>query len=257
MTLRDAVCALTLIALFTASFPMELVAEQPEPQLCLGYDPSSGHWGVVRAGRESNGLCPPNHAFAGSTRPSPRTSWPSFWGTCCPLPEGVLGDEQRIVESDCPESFVATGVVSQRADSPDPATWRLALRCQRLRPDRYRLGPVIRGSEFDLTIGAMYYIRAALGIDPPAPPPIRWAELPAGIRYALGRTGQYEWSWNGCVPSPPGALLTGWRGSSCSQQEFRRVIAVNDDSGGEHPLSVIPECRTIDSPLSPGGRCVR
>lgn len=170
---------------------------------------------------------------------------------------GLLAQESVEAADRCPENFVATGVVTDPRFSRSDPKRILTLRCQRLQTDRYRLGSVIHGSPFDLTIGAMHFIRIALGVDPPGPPPVRWTELPAGIRYAFGRSSFLEWSWSGCVPNPAGALLTGWGGSRCADLEFRPVFFAGSSPAAVQPVSVFPRCRAIDDPFSPDPQCVR
>lgn len=234
-----------------------------DPPVCLGYDPVTLQWGPVKATANSDGLCAPNFAIVATMRNFFEGVIPvreaEFWGTCCPLPPDALSETFELVENSCPENSVVTGVVRAPSSAPRSDKVHFLLRCHHLRTDRYQLGPVEHGAEFDLTIGAVFYLRNFSQLEWSAPPPLHWGELPPGIRYALGRVSQSEWSWNGCAPYPVGALLTSRKRIRCSALEFRPLIPVSarHDAADAEAVRIYPDCRAIDNPLSPNAKCIK
>ena len=240
-----------LTVLITAFFYIVFLGERAlseplghSPRICIGYysyENDNGSW------RNSETyLCPKNFAaFAANLSGSSSLSAAQriIAVSCCPLPsEDILLDEHVEVDSECPENHVVTGAIKHVAGSG----LARKMRCTKVNTKRYgfterQLG-IFSGS-------GTHYWREKSKVYP--------GELPASIRYGIGRRGKYNWYGNSCVSDPLGSLLVGKSTKRCSGLTFRGLVfnGLPGDPPKGAAVKMFPDCTSISSRFDPEARC--
>lgn len=233
------------------------------PSVCVGYDSETNSWGgkkIDNSVPENN--CPKDHAFVGAikpTGPNREGKYIAILGFCCALPLGALSEEHTFAESVCPDGFVATGlkleVRTTAGQTPDRVD---LLRCTKVDSLHYSLGEVEKGQQLDLVddylaIQRSYFLSRFF---PEYTARINWSNLPAGIRYAIGRVSLTSWDWGACIGNPVGSLLTGKEGKYCNDLQFRVLRQRFSQMEHDTPVVLFPACSAIDDIFSPQAACV-
>ena len=124
----------------------------------------------------------------------------------------------------------------------------LQLRCTRVNQDRYELGESAAGIYFGLN--STYYLE---------PNRITIRDIPAAIRYGMGRDGLTHWLSSGCIGQPFGGLAVGGQGKRCYEQFFRqlRFRGLPGDPPRGTAVRMFPDCDDISDIFSPRPECVR
>lgn len=240
-------------------------ADDLVPRVCIGYNPDAKNWEPVGATpahiQEQN--CPSGYAYmrtsiiTGTPRPGANLA---LRGSCCPLPAGVLTEEHVWNTDRCPEGFVATGSRAERQVYFEGDNWRPAvaewekilhyMRCTKINTARFQLGPVAE----TLTVGLrrdfprkLHEVRMTSE-----------SRIPVGIRYGVTRDGKYSFEAGGCLGLPWGSLLTAKFDKFCGI-EFRplQYTGAPGDPPAGTPVQVVPDCLSIDDPLSPEPKCLK
>lgn len=161
--------------------------------------------------------------------------------SCCRLPQaGMLRGEpiDVAVDTACPEGAVAVGI------SPGSSCreCKQHLTCRSLDGQRYSLGGI--------TSGVFWGDRRVMGESSRR---IDRHDVPAGLRYGVGRTGLTSWAESGCLGYPWGSVLTKLPAPrSCDKSEFRELI----DRHSGRPLSLVPDCADVSDELDPESTCI-
>ena len=264
--LRARIKSVLLLSLFSSLFmAAPLLAEPPEPYLCIGYNPSRADWGVIRlrSHQEVEASCDPGYAymsidFIGGTPREGRKI--EVLGRCCRLPDGVLTSEHLYATEDCPTGTIATGIKYERPLKGCDENWKDCarqieemdhfLRCTKIHEERYQLGeekpPYVLGFNlgFNLEEGG-------------SEPYTSRSQVPLGIRYGTSRNNLYELDGGGYIGFPWGSVLVGKH--SKTRYSFRQIQyrgAAGDPPKGT-PLKVIPDCESISDPLDPNAHCLK
>ena len=230
---------------------------------CVAYDPERQSWGAknLEGSSENEALCPHNHAFVGTLRPTGRVSSPAelpVAGFCCPLPADALTNESSESESLCPEEAIATGVrrpvIVNDPSFGAPTTPLFFLRCTTVNRSRYRLGPRLPGGLASLyTRGLDFaFLRRLAFSEAIQEQRVNMNRVSPRIRYAIGRISYSSWGAVSCVGLPVGAFLSGKLGKTCAQHEFRELIPLKESEKNAAGDS----CRAIDSIYSTEPHCL-
>ncbi len=221
-------------------FDFSAFAARKPPYVCVGFN-SDGRkrWGSVADG------CPKHHAYYSLVTPggggSPESSY--IEGTCCPLPsDDILTDDSLYVTSACPPGFVATGARGTLGCKDCTQE----MRCTRINTNRYQLGPAGPGVYWGVGYSRVHEARR-----------LSRAELPAAIRYGVGRLTRLWWDEGGCIGEPWGSLPIAKRGRRCSDLLFSELQyrgAAGDPPNGT-PVTMYPDCREITGSSDPRAAC--
>ena len=238
---------------------------------CLGFNPADGSWGARRTAFNRLEVDCQKDAAVFSTIPARENGGGPehivLQINCCALPEGVLQNtEHRTEKNECPDGYVVTGVKSEIGESRDwtdfDAKALHSLRCTKLNPEKFSLGPIHRGfssgwarqpfPEFFKTIGALFIP----GVLVPAER-VTTSVIPVGFRYSVGRTERYNWSSTACIGLPFGSVLIGKEDDGCEGLFFRQIKLKHPSNTADDPLRAFSQaCRRIDDPYSQNARCV-
>lgn len=239
-----------------------------EPLVCSGYhpDPDGLYWSPLGTSKPSRmeGFCPEGQAIFSVIPPGgPQRSAKNIevHATCCPLPEGILSNEEEFALERCPEGFVATGAKQEivrdddsvkAADRNSERYWsngRLQyLRCTKLNSERYRLGASSAGIRTGYESSYRNAFEEATSR----------SRIPAALRYGLGRYSRGRWSPVTCVGLPWGSVLVGKESKYCGGFTFRQIV-YKGESGDPAAGTAVPlyaDCLAIEKPLSPQPRCI-
>lgn len=240
--------SLTLLLLCCSTLGVELRAEPLpaiSPMICHGF-PDSTFDGNLQA--LSNPNCPDGFALYGAhprtAKLFPKAEQIALEGICCPLPASdVLLSEHSYAAVECPDGTVATGAEPLARCSDCPRS----LRCTKLNTDRYQLGAPQGGVYFGFS--APYYLEETKFL---------LRDIPAAIRYGLGRRALTDWYTGGCVGFPFGSLLVKRGGKRCGQMHFRQLQyrGLGDDPPLGTPVPMYPDCDDISDVFSPNPECV-
>ena len=240
-------------------------AQELTPRVCIGYNPEKQNWELVgeQAIHRQEDHCPKDYAFM-------RVAWVpgqphggksvAVRGTCCPLPVGILTDTHYWESEHCPANTVATGSRAEMQVEYDKnGDWHYAvkkwenithyLRCTKVDTRRFQVGPLAEtlsiGFSFDLD-----RLLLSTGYT-------NESRIPIGIRYGVTREGLYRLDSGGCIGYPWGSLLTGKLHKFCGF-EFRSIEykGIPGDPPRGTPVKVVPDCISLDDPLSPTPKCI-
>lgn len=188
------------------------------PQVCIGYNSVKDQWG------EEWQSCPAGYAFFGTDTVGP----------CCPLPsQDILSTEKVEVENSCPDNYVTTGAGAQTCTGNKCTRTML---CTKINTERYQLSdmkPALYwGDGFNGWQGAQH---------------VAWQEIPAGIRYAMGRSDKNHWGPDGCVGYPWGSMLTKKDSGFCSEMYFKQLqfSGIQGDPVKGTPVQMFAECDDV------------
>lgn len=255
---RFILCGTVALWPFWLTTPL-LAEEEPLPHLCTGYDPDTGTWGD-KGPWSKPPLCARGHAVLlvvpSRTVPSrttaERTPDAPLSFSCCPLPDGVLKDEQYFTTGHCPDSTVATGQVAL-------AEGKYNLRCTAIDTSRIVLGPPAETVLIEPVRDTIYGLKHAfLSLFSPAIIRRRvfWSQIPPAARYGLGRLNREHWLLDGVMGDPLGAVLTE---SADGEKDyvFRPLLWRGDEKHPPgSPVKMFPDCQALDDPLTPAPRCL-
>ena len=249
--------------------PLSIAADPlPQPKVCVGYNPETDTFG--RIGAEDYpwqfGFCPHGYAMVATARvlkPDRVAKELPGAGDCCPLPEDALTDEHKIEVERCPDGYVVTGSMGFGIFNLDECTQNRRsaecdklpylntyyLRCTKINPGRYQLGPSASGIDW----GWNHNVSG------------RWVahitrmQIPAGLRYAVGRISTMRWAVEGCIGDPIGSLFVEKVSRRCDGYKFSQLQyrGVSGDPAGGTPVQIFPDCTSIDDRLSRDPRCLR
>lgn len=246
---------LILALTFLIGFPRHLLlrGELPDekglpvpgsnPSVCIGYNVSTDRWG------EEYQTCADGYAAYGVADAGGKNregaKIPAVQ-VCCPLPaKDILTKEEVYVRESCPEDYVATG---SRLDFTQGDNGVQYMRCTKINNQRYQLAApqpsLYFGNGFAGWQGSQRIDRE---------------DIPAGIRYAMGRMTKDKWNKEGCVGYPYGSLLTDKTAKVCGGFKFRQLqfkgLAGDPDEGT--PVQMFPECKDVSDLKNPsGGICM-
>jgi len=228
--------------------------QKPQPHICLGLHNVDGKkvWGLPRSG-----ICPVGHAAFGTqtrshsffTRAKKIASFP----VCCPLPiNDILANKHHWVFGECPENHVVTGVRFSCSDEvivgrPVKEDCECEIRCTQVNPARYQLGAAKPGALWGNSSVQWQEKYHFLKMD-----------VPASLRYALGRRSQYHWDISGCVGYPFGSLFTAKHAGRCRSQSFQRLEYLGKEGDPPQGTAVVmfPDCYALSSYMDPEPQCL-
>ncbi len=225
-----------------------------DPKICLG---ALVDGGSLKRSLPPDGNCPPHHAIYGAWHHAKRWTPPKqipIQAVCCELPaKDILLDEHRIEESRCPEDYVATGSSSWWGEKVldkdlNAARRTHLLRCTKINTARYQLGESIPGILWGSSSNEWHDPRR-----------INWAEIPAALRYAMGRVSRYWWQSSGCIGYPFGSLLAEKKSKYCSGLLFRTLYLkeTKQKSGEAQAVTMYPDCSAVQDYFSAYPRCIK
>lgn len=243
--------AVIIISILVLSFSLEVASAQSPaehiPTICNGFQEMQ-NGGTFRSVNSPE--CPPNSAMYGvSMGGLPYRG--AFWrphrlrGYCCKLPASdILLDEHQFEGRECSDGRIATGA-TMMGDCPQ---CELRLRCTKINQGRYELGDSVPGIYFGLN--STYYLE-------PNAIPVR--DIPAAIRYGMGRDGLTHWLTSGCIGQPFGGLAVGGQGKRCYEQFFRelRFRGIPGDPPRGTAVKMFPDCDDISDIFSPDPECIQ
>ena len=228
------------------------------PAVCSGFHYAAGQDADDQEvwGQPESGVCPRGYAVYGA-RPwtEAHYSSPEYVAmrvSCCKLPSAsILIDEHIWVEHRCPANFVATGAqypcYPNKPRDCQPEKKLRKMRCTKINTELYQLGEVTQGAYWG--VGAIQWHQKLR---------VMKANIPAAIRYSMGRKSKFRWMLSGCAGYPFGSLLVGKGSKRCHDLEFRslqyRIKGAILDAGD--PVQMYPECRSISSPFEKEPECL-
>ncbi len=204
------------------------------PQACIGFNPGINQ----RWGRISRAQCPRGYAVMEADDVSGRKGFDAstMGSLCCPLAaDDLLTDEVSVNSIRCPENSV---VVGNEFDGT-----RFSLRCAQINTARYRLAASASGVYWGLGFSRPIYGSGFISKQ----------QLPAALRYGVGRRSLRAWDPDGCVGTPAGALLVGREGTGCRGLKFAEVLDKNTGA----PVALLPTCRAVQDIFAERPRCLR
>ena len=232
--------------LLKSALPMTPSAPVPgsAPSTCIGYNVTQGNWG------EEFQTCAAGYAAYGvgdAGGPEREGAQIPAVQICCPLPApDILTKEEVFVREACPEDYVATG---SKLDFSQGFKTVQYMRCTKINSARYQLGA---------PQPSLYWGNGFAGWQ--GSQRIEREDIPAGIRYAMGRMSQDKWNAEGCVGYPYGSLLTEKTAKVCGGFYFRQLQFAGQSGDPQRgtPVQMFPECDEVTNLKDPnGGTCVR
>lgn len=252
--MRYAGHTIALIVAFWLHCASQNIAEAQDkakhtPQVCTGYYPGRG-WGLVEGFDFSQEwlLCPDDYAVFATSQPHGSPKNPAevrLLIACCPLPAGdILLDVHEESLGDCAPNMVVTGMSNPNGKSS------YALRCSAINTDRYELGAAQPGRMYGFGPNASLSIKESAII--------RFDQLPAALRFGLGRTSTAQWEVSGCVGDPAGSLFVSKWGKRCKELMFKelRYRGNSGDSESGEPVKMYPNCREVPERFNEQAHCV-
>lgn len=215
--------------------PALIPGSQPKP--CFGFTPVNGKWGPA------NHQCPVDHALysvgddGGKEREGSTINVSS---ACCPLPSSdILTDDHVFVSEECPENFVATGASAQPCNSE---YCPVLMRCTRINSERYQLSG---------TVAAKYWGNGHAGWRNSKR--TEWEDIPAAIRYSVGRSVGSSYGADGCIGYPWGSMLTKKTSKYCGGYGFKQLQfrGTGDDPQEGTPVKMFADCGSVRDPHDP------
>ncbi len=211
-------------------------AQEPaHPKPCLGYNPFVHDWGFNW--KSDVQICAGSYGYFSLKNPRQAGPWERvvLSDNCCPLPTDDMLLPARFVTIDtCPENFIITGV--QRGGGK--MNWGgVLVHCVRLNTERFQIGAKVPGVFWGVSSELALWYRSL-------PRNVMRANLPASIRYGVGRRGLTDWDISGCVGIPYGSLLVSLGGRRCADYLFARVDyrgRPGDPPAGT-PVAMLPPC---------------
>lgn len=202
------------------------------PQACISYNPSRNEWG------EEFHTCAPGYASYGVADSGGKERDGSMIPAvqyCCPVPSpDILTKEEIYVEKICPENYVATG---SKLDFSKGEFTIQYMRCTKINSARYKLGD---------THGALYFGNGFAGWQ--ASERIDREDIPAGLRFGIGRNSKDRWAEEGCVGYPYGSMLTEKHSKYCGGFLFRELqfTGLPGDPPAGTPVKMFADCNQVD-----------
>lgn len=255
LTLHSVVSSLSLSAILSLVLAAAVEAQSSELAVCSGWNPETKSWGFVGAeGVEFNAKnCPADHAvvavrFPGG--PRRRGRYIGLTASCCPLPAKALTDEHSFVDEQCPDGSVVTGAKIDRKQPSLKTSKReypaYSLRCTKLDPARYELGPEGGGL---YTHWFMHYRSMFMKST-------TFERIPLALRLGVGRMSKFGWNKLVCIGYPWGSLLTGRSQKYCDSHQFRPLQ--NREALKEAAALALDyqACLAVDDQYSEAPRCV-
>ena len=214
------------------------------PAVCTGYYPEAQFPRFLKWGNQLS-PCPESYAILGAEEGSRegRLRY-AVDANCCPLPAtDILGNEHVAVEESCPENFVMTGTLRQDESCADCP---LKNRCTKINTERYQLSAARPGRYWGNGFSGRFQKER-----------LQASDIPVGIRYGVTRTNYSDWSTDGCIGSPMGALLTKRVGKKCDDSDYRELLyrGIPGDPPAGTPVLMFPKCRKIENVFDPRSGC--
>lgn len=212
------------------------------PYVCTGYNlGSQTRWGEILDS------CPRGYAVVGTQDMA--GSWPTvaalpISSTCCRLPKAdMLTEEVVLASTECPDGTFAIGAEQNYFCNDCPKL----LRCARLNSDRYTLGPPQPGGYWGIGRNIRWMTRR-----------LDRRDMPAALRYGLGRMSERTWDPDGCVGQPFGSVLTR-KAQLCDHEEYRQILykGLPGDPPAGTPVNYFPSCESLSDVFDPLAGCVR
>lgn len=220
------------------------VSKLPEirPSICTGADPFGRIGGPTGTGFDRVDMCGPSAGIYAVDDPPKNLHLFTLGGNCCALPAADVIIPFPIASryAKCPDNTVLVG--SRRA-SIDPLSVTRVY-CARINETRYQLGAPTPGVGWGM--GGDW--RSAR---------YRNDELPAAIRWAVGRSSLTNWDVDGCIGDPIGSLLVEVPTSSCSSARFRQLqfAGLPGDPPKGTPVQMFPDCDALPDVWSLDATC--
>ena len=223
------------------------------PKICLGYTKyAAGNGEVEHWGYADERGCFANQAIysgqRGLLRPKtlPPLSYP-FQSDCCPLPaDDILTEEKKVVNFECPPDFVATATIPF---DPAQAKRNRPVVCTKINTARYQLAPPSPGVYWGF--GSAYWRNAAR---------FERRDIPAAIRYGVGRNSRFEYDIQGCIGYPFGSVLIAKATSSprCAELRFSQIQyrGLPGDPPQGTPVKMFPDCSDVTDVFDPQAGCI-
>lgn len=238
-----AVCMLSiLIASVAEALPAQTAADH-RPMVCDSKHPDSMTWGIPKTGECAEHSAVLSSKLPGGISKFSRGGEVNVIGFCCRLPaDDILTTSHVYVDSLCPPDSVATGSYP-RTHPTHPGK----LRCTYLNLERYQLGA--RGR------GIAWGVNKKLFQEPRL---ISHGEIPAGLRYGVGRRSRFGFFDTGCLGFPPGGILVGKEFRYCwgtwyQQLQFRGRL---EDPPAGTPVLMVPTCRELGDVYTENPQCI-
>lgn len=209
------------------------VSQLPEirPSICTGADPSERIGEPTEKGTRVS-MCKPGAAIYAVDDPPSDFGAFTLGGNCCTLPAADVIRPFPIVAryAKCPENTILVG--SKRTWT-DPLS-RTKVYCAQINEIRYQLGEPTPGVGWGMGgdwRDAMY----------------RNDELPAAIRWAVGRSSLTNWDVDGCIGQPIGSLVVEVPTTTCRSARFRQLqfAGLPGDPPKGVPVKMFPDCKTV------------
>ncbi len=204
-----------------------------QPSVCIGYNPFVGQWAGTKWGAQT-GFCPNGFAYYGATEGLiPGAEHNTVIASCCPLPRrDILLEEHVFAAVECPDGYVITG------SEPLNKSEASKVRCTKINAAKYQLGPLKPGRYWGNGLSSRGQLEQ-----------LQLADLPVAIRSGISRTDYSSWSIDGCVGTPPGALLVKKGAKHCQESGYRELL----ENGV--PVKMFPDCREIENVFDPTSGC--
>ena len=227
-------------------------AQNPKP--CIGYaqitDLATGTIEEIWGAADNRGCAPGATIIAGEVGVITQKNIPTgslpFVADCCALPaDDILTQTVVNADTECPPEHIATG--SALYTDKCPACPR-PLRCTKINTVRYQLGPPQPGAYWGF--GTTFWRNTTR---------YQRSELPAAIRYAVGRHDRFDYRAQGCIGEPFGSLLTARTGRrTCAALKFAELQyrGLPGDPPRGTPVKMFPDCSAVLNYTSPEPQCV-
>lgn len=236
------------LSLASAQIPEEESSEQG-PYICHGLLDYGNRkaWGYPHP-HENLIACPKGWAIYSTHSIGNPSSAPVnetiIYSQCCRLPfDDILLDEHLQVEGECPENFVVTAPVIR----PSEEKKAHHMRCTKINIKRYQLSEASESWYWGYNFGHWKHRNRIMKMD-----------IPAAIRYGVGRQQLAVFFYSGCIGYPFGSLFVKKEGKGCYDQYYRQLQfrgAPGDPPRGT-PVKMYPDCRDISDPFDPQARCL-
>lgn len=234
--------------------------------VCVGWDPEHSRFGTPRLtgfdGQRqiSEYLCPKGFGiFSGELPLGPDRAGRMIpvIGDCCPLPPDALLDEPYTEHAvECPDDQIIIGGRMEKVGWDPWWEQTFFIRCARINSARYELGNPTAAVRAGPTMS--YSSELFMSIVGMSTERVSYLQIPAGVRYGIGRLSATEWKAEVCVGFPYGSLAVGKHGKQCNEQSYRQLLyrGVDGDPPAGTPVELFARCEAIEDPLSPSPRCI-
>ena len=257
-----------VLSLAASGFAQDSTAQNISGLICTGYNThrDTDPWRELHIdfATSASANCPQDQALfsvvspGGMRRAAKRVH---VFGTCCPIPKGILQDIHVYSLDDCPQSHIATGV-KQEVEVPKDRSFESMSKQEQFDWDSQTALQYLRCTKIDVTRFSLSKPTTGVAVTSESSfrsrgdAKISRSQIPIALRYGLGRSGVGRWTERTCLGYPWGSVLIGKSSKYCPGFRFSSIMRKVEE-GPAIPVKTYDSCVALRNPLSSKPECLK